>query len=603
MRVKKTKNIRTLLYPKIAIAVFGVILISILFVTILSRQFVLRQSIGNLDETAGIVKNVLSHYQEELITSDSSNQVLQALLHKLVTDSNTRITLIAHDGTVLADTDEDPRVMDNHRNRPEILRALSGSPSSNVRFSNTLQIDMLYHAVPLTFPEGPSPVLRVAMPYIEIKSSFTSIILYAIAGSLFFIIISIFLVIYIDRNIEQPLAELAEEAKKKQGLAFGNEKAIISPSKEITDLYHLLKSISFKLYQQFLDINAQKQELQGVLDSMDSSILVLNSQGKVIKTNPSSLYLFHAESEDTLRGKYYNQLVGSISLSTLLESVIRNKKSENPSHTPERVELTIDNRSFQVSVSVIPAKPEITILLLFTDITKLLHLEKVRRDFVANVSHELKTPITSIKGFTETLLYQEPKSDEDIARYKKFLSIISAQTNRLQDIVEDLLTLSMLEQDEGATVTQTVGVVPLIHESVKVCKEKPDNQQRVINITCTKPYQVSCNTLLVEQALINLIDNALKYSDASTAVDISVSKHGSTLDISVRDHGFGIPEGVLDRIFERFYRVDRGRSREKGGTGLGLSIVKHIMNRHHGSVSVTSREGEGSTFTLSFPLD
>jgi two-component system, OmpR family, phosphate regulon sensor histidine kinase PhoR len=594
------KKLRGLLYPKIAFTVMLIVAFSIVFISVTSRRFVLEQSIENLDETAVIVRNLLT---EDILNDNYRERSrLQNLFGLLSINSLSRITYILPDGQVAADTDENPDSMENHRNRPEVLRALSGISSSSVRFSETLKIDMLYHAVPIIDNNGKvTAVLRIAMPFNRVKRTFSVVLIYVLIGSFTFIALSVFLVLYIDRKIEQPLAELAAEAGKDSGLEFGKSKPVHSPSIEIQNLYTSLKTMSIQLNNQINDISIQKQELQAVLDSMDNAILVLNSHGAIIKTNPAALELFQAEKESELLGKYYMQAASSKTLNTVLEKVIRGSDSSIQLPQPsERFEITIRERSFQVYVSVVSPEPERTILIVFNDITRLLHLEKVRRDFVANVSHELKTPVTSIKGFTETLLYQEFKPDD--VRIKKFLNIIFTQTNRLQDIIEDLLTLSMLEQNDATQNMQKISIQNLIRDSVRVCIEKTVFNGRKIEINCTESVLVQCNPLLIEQALINLIDNALKYSDPSTPVSVCCSiKHGNAV-ISVCDKGFGIPEELIPRIFERFYRVDKGRSREKGGTGLGLSIVKHIMLRHNGSVHVESQEGVGSTFYLSLPL-
>jgi len=594
------KKLRGLLYPKIAFTVMLIVAFSIVFISVTSRRFVLEQSIENLDETAVIVRNLLT---EDILNDNYRERSrLQNLFGLLSINSLSRITYILPDGQVAADTDENPDSMENHRNRPEVLRALSGISSSSVRFSETLKIDMLYHAVPIIDNNGKvTAVLRIAMPFNRVKRTFSVVLIYVLIGSFTFIVLSIFLVLYIDRKIEQPLAELAAEAGKDSGLEFGKSKPVHSPSIEIQNLYTALKTMSIQLNNQINDISIQKQELQAVLDSMDNAILVLNSHGAIIKTNPAALDLFQAEKESELLGKYYMQAASSKALNSVLEKVIRGSDSSIQLTQPsERFEITIRERSFQVYVSVVSPEPERTILIVFNDITRLLHLEKVRRDFVANVSHELKTPVTSIKGFTETLLYQEFKPDD--VRIKKFLSIIFTQTNRLQDIIEDLLTLSMLEQNDATQNMQKISIQNLIRDSVRVCIEKTVFNGRKIEINCTESVLVQCNPLLIEQALINLIDNALKYSDPSSPVSVCCSiKHGNAV-ISVCDKGFGIPEELIPRIFERFYRVDKGRSREKGGTGLGLSIVKHIMLRHNGSVHVESQEGVGSTFYLSLPL-
>lgn len=235
------------------------------------------------------------------------------------------------------------------------------------------------------------------------------------------------------------------------------------------------------------------------------------------------------------------------------------------------------------------------------DITRLHQLEIVRRDFVANVSHELRTPITSIKGFVETLRDGGIHSLEDT---EKFLGIIARQTERLNSIIEDLLTLSELEQTErgniGIEFTQLKNVM---HGAIAICEPKASAKDVQINLQCDEDLKAKINAPLLEQAVINLIDNAVKYSEAKSSIEISVKAEDTAITISVTDHGCGIEKVHLPRLFERFYRVDRARSRELGGTGLGLSIVRHIILAHGGKVSVESVPGKGSTFSIFLPSE
>ena len=592
------KRLRLLLYPKIALMVLGTLIISIIFIIVLSKNYVMDQSIQNLNETAIILKNSIPGVGLELPAADPNS--LQSKFSAIAAGSHTRITVILPDGTVAADSEEDPAVMDNHRNRPEISRALSGISSSIIRYSDTLKIDMLYYAVPVFEDDNTvHSVLRVAMPYNEMRSTYAMIALYVLVGSLFFIVLSIFLIIYIDRRIERPLIELSEEAAAYSDLQFESSRNIVSPSIEIQDLTASLRSMVKLLKNQFSNLQIQKQELQAVLDSMDNAVLVLNAHGEIVRTNPAALTLFKVVKEGDLMGKYYMQAAISKDLNTVLETLIR--KADLPvSEISNKLEMEIDARSYQVYVSVVKPDPDRTLLIVFNDVTQLRHLEQVRKDFVANVSHELKTPITSIKGFTETLLEKDIKPGD--IHYKRFLEIINNQTERLQAIIEDLLMLSMLEQDERSSNFQSVDLKTIVEDSVKVCAERPAFRNRQIILDGIEPMTIQCNSLLIEQAVINLVDNALKYSEAESIVSITMKRVENLIAISVADKGFGIPEEMIPRIFERFFRVDTGRSRERGGTGLGLSIVKHIAIKHNGSVHVESTEGRGSTFTLVLPL-
>ena len=273
---------------------------------------------------------------------------------------------------------------------------------------------------------------------------------------------------------------------------------------------------------------------------------------------------------------------------------------KEPVERTRKIDVTIGTRRFQVYAVAVNHKPDPIILLVFNDITTLMHLEQVRKDFVANVSHELKTPITSIKGFSETLLQSGLAPDDP--RSARFLQIIHSQTERMQSIIDDLLTLSMLDQKHlRLDDFKDVDACSIISESIKLCTERPNTSERKIRIDCDPAITIRCNPVLIEQALVNLLENAIKYSDPSTPITISGERGEEECSIRVIDEGFGITKREIHRIFERFYRVDKGRSRDKGGTGLGLSIVRHVALQHSGRVEVSSVEGKGSTFSLHIP--
>jgi two-component system phosphate regulon sensor histidine kinase PhoR len=234
------------------------------------------------------------------------------------------------------------------------------------------------------------------------------------------------------------------------------------------------------------------------------------------------------------------------------------------------------------------------------DVTELRRLENVRREFVANVSHELKTPVTAIKGFVETL---RDGALDDRPQAERFLDIVARHAERLQAIIEDLLSLSRLEQEEGALDLPHLdtALTDVLQSAVQDCAVKAEARQMAVNVTCSPGLRARINAPLIEQAIVNLLDNAINYSKAGSTVWVEAAEEGADIILQVRDQGIGIPQQHLPRLFERFYRVDKARSREHGGTGLGLAIVKHIALVHGGRVSVSSAVGKGSTFTIYLP--
>lgn len=587
----RTRTLRRIIYPRLAAVMLLLLLTFALLAGMLFRQYIYRQSVSNLREVFTLIDTYLElHDQDGLDT-------LQSDLFEIASGSQVRISLIRSDGVVLIDSEKAPSLLNNHANRPEIYSAFRARPSTHVRKSTTLNIDMLYFAALSSFSDSTGPyVLRIAMPYTELRSAYRMIYLYIALGCGFFILLSILLFFFLDRQIEKPLSHLARTANDYSMLNFTEEVFEGSTAQEIQEVFSSMRNMSKKIQQQFFDVESQKKALQAVLDGMREAVIVLNFHGEIIKANPAARTLFETTDERQLLGKYYLQVLRSSELNSIVEKALVD--SEAPLETHE-LTIHLGELFIQVHLSRIGSQERKNVLLVLNDITTLMHLEKVRKDFVANVSHELKTPVTSIKGFAETLLYSEAL--QDTQKSKRFLSIIHSQTERLQAIIDDLLTLSRLEQshDRSEDFTQ-IDLNSIISESVTICREKPGNERRVVTTELDQGLLIMGNSLLMEQTFINLIDNALKYSEEDRPVRITGRRAASRIEIQVIDQGFGIPPASIERIFERFYRVDKGRSRDKGGTGLGLSIVKHIVLQHKGTVEVSSTEQQGSVFTLCF---
>ncbi len=597
--MKKGRKLRILLYPRIALLIFGVLILCFIFILNISRKYLLDQGVSHLKETTVLIANYFRIFKID--PAGENHTEINNQINLLTENSATRITVILPDGKVVSDSEENPEIMENHKRRPEIAKAINGSAKSIVRFSNTLKIDMLYLASPYIGEDGEiEAVIRVATPFNQFRSIFSLIFFYLLAGSFFIVSFSILLIIYIDRRIERPLKTLSDLSLEYAELHFENLVEVNSPSIEIQGLSYSMRSMASQLKKQFSEIRAQADELQAVLDCMENSVIVLNDEGKVIKVNPSAIRLFKVRDESELLGKYYLQFLIDRDLFTSLEKLIREKELKIP-YTSDPVTVNYDERSYHVYISVVRLVPQRTILLMFHDISEILHLENVRRDFVANVSHELKTPVTSIKGYAETLIYGDMKKDEE--QYMKFLNVIYSQADRLHAIIEDLLTLSKLEHNKPEPEDfHELSLSPIIKSAAASCLDKPVFKNRKIEMDLGCDETVLGNPILLEQAFINIIDNGLKYSDPSTGMKINTACKDGKIIVRITDYGYGIPQEMLNRIFERFFRVDKGRSREKGGTGLGLSIVKHIILQHEGSVDVESKEGKGSVFVISLPV-
>ena len=507
---------------------------------------------------------------------------------------NVRVTVIAHDGRVLGDSDVEASQLpnlENHRLRPEVQQAVREGTGSAIRRSDTLKVQFIYVARRLD-----PYILRLAMPlgsvdaFIrDLRSQLAVAMVMALGLTLLFGFIVFGLV-------SRPLREISAASKK---LAAGNLdlRLPISGDEEIAALGTSLNTMSQNLSGKMTELSQGKQRLESILEAMGQGVMVLDRSGRIILTNTSIGALL--DTDRSLTGK------------TPLE-VFRNPNLENAvadvlAGAPPRVlEMPVGpvgpvgpGRVVQANVAPVPNRSGDvdSVVVVFHDLTDIRRTERMRRDFIANVSHEFKTPLTSIRGYAETLL-SGAKDDPAIA--PDFLRTIESNAKYLEALVNDLLTLARLEAEVPATM-ERISLRPIINEQIE--SRKNAIREREIHVTVECPdVEIQADRARLSTAVSNLIDNAIHYNRPGGAIRISAGQENGTLNLSVADSGHGIPSEELHRIFERFYRVDKSRTRESGGTGLGLSIVKHAIESQGGTISVASRLGSGSTFTIRLPL-
>lgn len=534
---------------------------------------------------------------DALITSATRDDVhLQTLCVRLGEETGTRFTVIEPDGRVVADSDEAPDKMDNHATRPEVAAALPDKPGRAVRFSYTTNTPMMYLAVPAEGLSG-GRVLRLALPLTTIRE---------ILGAFYWRLGLILLAVVcfatltswlVARRVLRPLVALKSGAARFAEGDFSTPLQV-PDSEEFGGLADALNEMARQCAYRIDAMVQQRNEQDAVFSSMMEGVLAVDPDLRVISTNETAAHLLNIDPVSA-KGRPILEVVRNMALHDFARSALE-------SATPVESEISLGQREplllkAQGTVLRDGAGRAMGAVIVINDITRLRHLEEVRQDFVANVSHELKTPITSIKGFVETLLDEETF---DPVNTRRFLTIIGKQANRLDAIIEDLLSLSRLEQSKGVVdlVVEPAPVLPIIEAAVELCQHQADARGVHLAIRCSDTLRAPLNPPLVEQGLVNLINNAIKYSDTGQTVLIRAHDTADTILIDVIDEGTGIHANEVERIFERFYRIDKARSRDLGGTGLGLSIVKHIAQAHRGAVTVKSTPGEGSTFTLRLPL-
>ena len=540
------------------------------------------------------------------LTQSGTDEQLQDFVRRTGRQASTRITLIDARGVVLADSSGDHSLMDNHASRPEVALALSGKEGRSIRGSKTLRESMLYVALPVPLKTGQAPgVLRLAITtsaYDQLSRAFTNkLILICLAVPLLAALLSALSA----RRISRPLEEMKRGAEQ---LAIGRFDAsprikVDHMTVEMAGLANAINQMAEQINQRVRIIIQQRNELEAVFSGMADSVVAIDADKNIIRMNQAASGLFML-SADSVKGKPAQGVIRNTQLLELIDYTLAHNSQQEK-------EVTVFSGTDPITLQThaMPLRDEkgasVGVLLVMNDLTKLNRLENIRQDFVANVSHELKTPITVIKGYIETLL-DGALAEQDTAR--SFLAVAAAQANRLDAIVDDLLTLSRIEDKSSREKVQTspASARQVLENAVEACAPLAEEKRLQFEVECAPELSAPMNQPLLEQALINLLNNAIAYSPAGSTVRLfcRVSKKAdgsSLLHLSVSDKGPGIGKEHLPRIFERFYRCDRARSRDMGGTGLGLAIVKHIVQAHNGTVEVESILGKGSTFTITLP--
>lgn len=551
------------------------------------HKFYLQQTALELEARARLVERL---FADSIITSTPAE--IDALCKAQSVGIHTRITVIDPHGTVLGDSEEPTANMDNHAARPEVMAALAGDVGKSTRYSRTLLQNMMYVATPVTAQGRVIAVVRTAIPITSIEHALRTLYGKILLGGLLIALLAAGISLVVSRRISHPLEEIRRGAERFAQGDLGTRLPVPS-SEEIGALAEAMNQMAVQLDERIRTALRQRNEQEAVLFSMIEGVLAVDNDGRILKLNQTAADIL-ALDPDHARGRDIREVIRNTDLQQFIAQVLA-------THEPQEVEIALRDgreRLMQAHGTILRDEEEsgIGALVVLNDVTKLRRLEAVRRDFVANVSHELRTPITSIKGFVETL--QDGAIDGPDAR--RFLDIISKHADRLNAIIEDLLSLSHLEQEADATQLsrESCPIAVLLQSAILACEVKRTEKRIALELTCPPEITASINAPLIEQAVINLIDNAIKYSEPESTVDVSAERDGGTVVIAVRDHGCGISREHLPRLFERFYRVDKGRSRKLGGTGLGLAIVKHIAQAHGGYVTVESAPGKGSTFFL-----
>ncbi len=581
------------LYPSYLL----IILASIFFMAVYAfdsfETFYTDQHERDLEVRAELLQSQYAFFLEE-----RNYMELDRLCKKQGKQTSTRITVILPNGQVVADSEENPEKMNNHADRPEIVDAFKSGVGKSRRFSDTLQSDMTYVAIPARLEGKFIGVVRTSIPLSFIDRALEDIYTKVALVGLVVMLLAALVSLFVSRKINRPLYVMEEGARR---FAEGDlhSRLPVFDSLELGSLSQAMNAMASQLDERIQTVMRQRNELDAVLSSMIEGVLAVDENDRIIIINESAASLLDIKQQQATGQKFSEAVTDK----GFKDFVYKSRKARKMIEGEVVLLFNSKELTLQLQSTVLHDSEgnEIGVLAVFNDITRLRRLENIRRDFVSNVSHELRTPVTSIKGFVETLLDGAAKDPKNARR---FLKIIAKQTERLNAIIEDLLTLSRLDnnEDEVHIALRQTPLNEVLKAAIQICDLKASEKNISISLDCPQNLAANLNSILFEQVIINLVDNAVKYSPDSSRVKVSAAKTDNKLEIVVKDEGNGIPAEHLSRIFERFYRVDKARSRVMGGTGLGLAIVKHIVNAHSGSINVESQEGQGSTFTISLPL-
>lgn len=604
-----------------------IILLSLTAVTWYStryfKAFFLENSEKELTIQAKLLQNKFAHLlkedRQEISQIDSQCKKVGEIIQ-------TRVTIVLPSGVVVGDSFGRIETMENHLIRPEIQAALKGRKGISIRYSATLDQNMMYIAFPVTREDqrtvgvpkesvesvepiesdpiesaGPAnqviAVVRTAVSVSDIDKKITAVGNNILAALVLTLIAAAIASLYVARRITKPLEQMTRGAIE---FAKGNldNRLTVPATQELSQLARAMNKMAANLSEKILDFKNRSHELEAVHTSMQEGVIAIDKNEQIITINTAAAKIFDFPAP-TLKKKNILEVARNYELQTFIQRALSTHEPVEEDILIERDETIILN--IHSTALYDTRKKRMGTLIIFHDITRIRRLEMMHKAFAANVSHELKTPLTTIKGFIETL--QQMLADKESQNSETFLKIIEKNVNRMVELIDDLLALSRLERLEGTDIEfDAHPLSTLLEGALHICSPLAMDKNIQIALDCSETITAMIDPILMEQAIINLVDNAVKYNPENTRVTIGAMCQKGMVVIRVQDFGTGIDKEHLPKIFNRFYRVDKGRSRNEGGTGLGLAIVKHIVQYHNGKIEVESQKGRGTTFKISIPV-
>ncbi len=576
--MKKSRIFR--IFISYIVVIFLLSIFILIFITPLIKNQYFNNKIENMTHISLIIQRTIQRHIEL-----EEWHELDLFVKEIYQQTETRISVINPDGRVIAESLKDFREMESHQNRPEIRAALQGEESHTVRYSTTAKEDMLYVSSPI-FAEGSIiAVLRLSIFIDEMQNILNRLRNTMLLIAILMILMSFGISYYISKRLSIPTQKLLQAFDKVGEGNLGTRILAHQEEPEIKELADRFNKMTEQLKQFLHNLSLQTEELDTIISAIESGIVLLDVKGKIILSNKHFKKDF---SSYKMTGKYFWEVIRDGRLDEQVSELIEKKKNFTS-------EIELSEKNYLCTGTYIDKKNKS--ILIFYDITRSRKLAQVKKDLIANISHELRTPLTSIKGYAETM---EGATDKERERY---IQIIKRNTERLISMVDDLLSLSELEDKGGKMQIEQVNLKEMMENMCKIFEPSIKKKSLRFNLSIQQDIpEIEADSYQIEQMLINLIDNAIKYTEKGEINILVELTAANKIKIEVTDTGIGIKKEELNSIFERFYVVNKARSRQQGGTGLGLSIVKHIVMLHKGEIEVDSQLGRGTRLTIILPV-
>ncbi len=587
---------------KIFITYTILLLVGLIISGVLTLGFMKGSYIETLERTLVSNGNLVNQFVEDRIREDSFHEIeFSNLAHRYAKQANARVTFINNNGIVVGDSEIHPEQLPNlesHLYRPEVQEALNGRIGKSNRYSSTTESNYLYAAIPIIVDGRIYGVTRLAFPLVEIDKLNMRLLQNTLIAAFCGAIVATILGYRYVNSVTKPIKEITQTAQKIANGDFKN-RVYVKSSDEIGILADTFNIMATKLNETISELWDKNTKLQSTLSSMNEALFAVDNGYNIMLMNAVAKSLFKIDEDDVI-GKHILEVIRSNKLHDVLKDMLH-------SHSIGQKEITIDypeTKILKVYTNFIRLDRDpnriIGIMALIQDVTEMRKLENMRSEFVANVSHELKTPLTSITGFIETL---KAGAIENEKVRNRFLDIIEIETERLRRLIDDLLSLSAIENTKFPIAREEISVNAVITEINNMVEGlvMQKHIQYITEIESSLPPIIG-NRDWFKQMMLNLIENAMKYTPDHGVVKVLAYKKYDNIFLVIKDTGIGIPKLDIPRLFERFYRVDKARSRKVGGTGLGLAIVKHIVMSFNGDIKVQSEIDKGTEFTVRIPI-